>query len=235
MKILPKKTEIVVLKSLERQKEIEEGAKLAQTVDTLRQTKLKEEGNLQKFRVESLKTIQKEIDSKLSEKVLLDGQVQSLQSQLNAIDTLIAVRNMEYSEELADLNEIRDKLDERQRIIIENEKDIQKNQEALKVNAEILDFNKKETAKILTEVNALRDEARLQLSQIHQDRNLFENSCRLKEADLLRKEHDLAFAQIDFNNKLAKLKLNEEALMKEKIRLLDRQQTLERAFKRIKK
>lgn len=66
LKLLPK-TKTSSLKIAERQSEVQEGVKLAKTVDALREAKSREEANLAKFRTESLKEIQNQINDKIVE------------------------------------------------------------------------------------------------------------------------------------------------------------------------
>jgi hypothetical protein len=77
MKILDK-TEIDARKSKERKKEIDEGHKLAVTVDNLRRIKSEEEENLRKFREQSLIAIKNEISSKNDELSKLTIEVEEL-------------------------------------------------------------------------------------------------------------------------------------------------------------
>lgn len=60
MKLLSK-NEVQDLKQQERGVEVREGVKLARKIDVLRETASKEETNLAKFRIETLKIIQAEI------------------------------------------------------------------------------------------------------------------------------------------------------------------------------
>lgn len=76
-KLLPKQ-EFAQLKSEERKREIDEGIKLAEKVDLLRETAAQEGANLAKFRIESLKVIKEEIDKLISEKDILKKEIAEL-------------------------------------------------------------------------------------------------------------------------------------------------------------
>ena len=69
MRILEKQ-QINTLKAIEKKREVDEGLKLAHSVDALRETKAKEENNLRQFRDKSLETIKADIDSLLIQKNL---------------------------------------------------------------------------------------------------------------------------------------------------------------------
>jgi hypothetical protein len=79
------KLEISTAKAREKQKEIEEGAKIAKTIDVLRETKAREESSLRKFRDESLKRIQEEINAKIMEKKLLTEDIEGLRATHGAL------------------------------------------------------------------------------------------------------------------------------------------------------
>lgn len=64
MRLLPK-SEVDKAKALDRQREIEEGKKLATRVDTLRDTHAKEEAELQSFRSKTLAQIQIEVNGEI--------------------------------------------------------------------------------------------------------------------------------------------------------------------------
>lgn len=67
IKLLPK-SEIDKLKSSDRQREIDEGVKLAKKVDALREIQSQEEVSLTKFRNETVKVIVSEINAKILER-----------------------------------------------------------------------------------------------------------------------------------------------------------------------
>lgn len=67
----------------DRKREIDEGAKLARKVDTLRKVSSEEEVNLRKFREETLKSIQSEITSKIGEKEILLNEIQTLSNEIS--------------------------------------------------------------------------------------------------------------------------------------------------------
>ena len=80
MKLL-KKEEIGKHKAAERQREVDEGVKLAQRVDALREVAAQEEASLEKFRRETIATIHKEIEAATAERDTLKAEVKTLQTQ----------------------------------------------------------------------------------------------------------------------------------------------------------
>lgn len=85
MRLLPRR-EIDLKKSQDRQREINEGGKLARTVDSLRELRTEEELKFAQWREQSLKGIQNEIDSKSSELSNLVNQVEKLELRKKAAE-----------------------------------------------------------------------------------------------------------------------------------------------------
>jgi hypothetical protein len=77
MRLLDKKT-IAVQKSEERKKEIEEGVKLAKSIDALRETHAKEQVSLKNFRDAMLRSIKEEIDTLIKQKESLKEEIKNL-------------------------------------------------------------------------------------------------------------------------------------------------------------
>ncbi len=110
MKLL-KKSEVLEHKSFERKLEIDQGALLAKRVDSLREIHAEEEASLASFRSKTLNAIHNEILELSKAKLALEGQVQILQSVIDAgtthVDTLRAelkLSIMEYDAKLQALH-----------------------------------------------------------------------------------------------------------------------------------
>ena len=78
MKLLPK-SEILKQKAVVQQQTVEEGKKLAKTIDRLREVAAEEETSLEKFRSETLAQIHKETTEANSKLEVLKAEVKSLQ------------------------------------------------------------------------------------------------------------------------------------------------------------
>lgn len=88
MKLLDKPS-ISNLKALERKREIDEGAKLAKKIDTLRELSASEQTNLSRFRDETLKKVREEIDSAMGERDALAREVVSLKEERDNLKSLL--------------------------------------------------------------------------------------------------------------------------------------------------
>lgn len=131
MKLRDKK-DVITQKANERKKEIDEGMKLAKNVDILRETVAKEQSNLRKFREESLKLIQLEIDSYSEEKKKLKRDVEALKEQKNnLIDIPIAAewkkieeKNRYLNDREIVLNTQKDELNQKEKELVQRKKTI---------------------------------------------------------------------------------------------------------------
>lgn len=92
MKLLDKKT-IAVEKSSERKKEVEEGIKLAKSVDSLRETHAKEQINLKKFRDNTLASTKSELDVLLTQRDAILNDIVSLEQRRKEASAPIDLTN----------------------------------------------------------------------------------------------------------------------------------------------
>lgn len=88
MKLLPRQ-EITALKNIERKKEIDEGAKLAQKIDVLRETAAKEEASLSKFREKTLGLIRGDVMQLSQERNILQIEVDILRKEKRELSEVI--------------------------------------------------------------------------------------------------------------------------------------------------
>jgi hypothetical protein len=115
MKLLPK-TQISAKKNQERETEIKEGAKLAKTIDVLRQTKSQEEANLRKFRDASLKTINETIGVKVKESQLLDKEIARKKEERLKLEAPV-----DLSKAWEEVNQLKDDLQNKEIVLISRE------------------------------------------------------------------------------------------------------------------
>ena len=78
---LLKKEEIAKLQNADKAREVAEGLKISRRVDALRELSAKEELNLEKYRMETLKNIQEEISGFVASKEALMSEVRVLRAE----------------------------------------------------------------------------------------------------------------------------------------------------------
>lgn len=231
---LPTKTDVTKQKAAEKQREIEEGMKLAKRVDTLRGVAAEEEASLEKFRRETVAQISEEISRINDKREALSREVKELED-----------RKKSALEPLAELEE---KLDKR-RVDIEHaegllrEEGAQSEQrshdldvrEKLVVKAETqARYTQEEAKRQYEESVILKEEAekRLRSSELIHSRSVQEASTR--ERHLQEREQWLREREDACLYKEEALRKQEIELAKELTRIRDREQVLERNLLRVK-
>jgi len=199
MKLLDKKT-IVTTKALERQKEVEEGLKLARKVDTLRNTASKEEANLAKFRTETLKTIQSQIDAKILEDKKLDESISRKREERLKLEAPIDLTN-----EWKEVKQLRQELNDKEVNLITREvlvQNLEKREKDIQAREKEANNYLEEARKSYTRTEDLRSEME---SRKKENDRLVEEKTRLlidKEQDIIRREQTIESQQ----NELAREK-----------------------------
>lgn len=235
MKILPKKTEIILKKNNERKLEIEEGVKLAKTIDQLRKTKVEEEASLRRFRSESLGIVKKEIDSYISQRDSLIEEVESLKRSRSELQKPLSAEWDKVKKEKDDLKIRGDS-------ILKREDDLHTNLMMLETRKKVIDSIEDDTKMKNLQIEDLFNQAkkdRHESNDIRQKVDLYKSITEAdlshREKEIKRKELDIQYQLTDINNKLQQIERDRKFIMEEKIRLLDREKTLDRAFKRLNK
>ena len=126
---LLKKEELATAKSLDRQREVQEGIKLAKRVDSLRETQAEEEASLQRFRETPLANIHEETTKAGAERDHLLIEVRKLQQEReNALIPLteewrvLEDAQRQFLREKSQLDESQQELD---RLSVETEQNLQ--------------------------------------------------------------------------------------------------------------
>lgn len=229
MKLL-KKSEVQQIKAKERQKEVEEGLKLARRVDSLREIAAEEEKSLALYREKSISRIQEAINELIESKHSLQGEVEVLERQreealapltaleerLNEQDILLQKEQASFEEEKNLFREhsarAQSELREYHKILATNEESLRlKEGEAekffqdLRVSESIL-ADRQNAFKQLCEVKTQEfqaTEARLEER---------EKQVAYKEADVCRREELVRLKEKEQKDKDVKLRVAYEAL-----------------------
>lgn len=231
LKLLTKR-EIDVAKSKDRNREVSEGKKLAESVDRLREIQLQEKASLDKFRINTIAVIHEEI----------------IEQTKRRDDLFDEVRHLEWRKELAQkpLDEEIANLTEERRVI---------NAEYLKIEYD-RDAIRLEQVKIANDREIIEKERKhIDLERAISSRFLSEASQKDEESERLLREarrisDEAVFLRKEVSNNLGKemerlavreqnVKLKEDSFVKRdqkldirELRLKDREETLARNIKR---
>lgn len=216
MKLLDKQT-IAVQKSTERKREVEEGIKLAKSVDNLRETLSGEQANLRKFRDSTLKLLKDEIDVLINKKNLITSEITALEEKRRIaeapIDLTIEWKSVEIAKK--EVEDLKQELFNRETVVIGRE-----------VAVHALDSREKElNERDLKSENYLVQSRKTyeiteNLRRDMEERKLkFDTSIDIKEQEIKSKEQELVLRE----HKVLELKNDIESLEK---KLLDKETSL---------
>ena len=236
MKLLPK-TEIQKRRSDEQVLDIREGAKLAKTIDALRQTKGKEEDTLRKFREQSISIIKHDLDLLLKEKESLVVEVKDLQHERILAQTPVdLVKEWEtVRNDRIEIDSLKSDLLNRETDLISKESNVEVKEKEFIDREEVIKEREKITEEYQTETHkqyAIAERVRLntekEMSVFSEEKTREETKIRNLYEDIAIKERDIALEK----DQVVKEKADIET---EKLHIASQQKTLRQAWTNIKK
>lgn len=236
MKLLPK-TKIASLKSDERKKEIEEGAKLARTVDALRQVKGKEEANLAKFREQTLLVVKDEIIEKVNYSRLLDAEIAHKKEERLKLEAPI-----DLTESWNEVNALKQVLQDREIHIlsqgtqlIERESTVEAKTEELSDRDEKLKELENLTSRYNAEAQKNYDLSVTLKLDTENEKKKTEANIHERYHELSAKEQEFGYRERDLISSRESLENDRKEIEKEKLHIISQQQTLKVAWENLKK
>lgn len=237
MKVLLSKSEVDKRKALDRQREVEEGIKIAKRVDTLREVAAHEETSLTKFRVKTVEAIQAEIDEKIAERNQLENSNRSLREERIRLEgPLNLVQEWERVKEDKTANERwSTELVNREVVIAAKADDVRKAESEF-VRRET-DIAKRElwANDVVNESHLLHKEAKRVSSEADDKLRRATNDINERYTVLDEKESRFRLWEERLDTKEAQLKLEEETIISGMKFIADRRKTLERGFAELKR
>ncbi len=231
MKLLAK-SEVTKAKSLDRQREVDEGMKLAKRVDTLREVALQEERSLTRYRTETVGKIQKEVtelgdkrDALLEEVRFLAARREELSAPLNEEWDVIYLQK-----ELLSKRETG--LDGREAGIRLREADLADRQDAVTKHEQTVVYAHDDARERLQKAGILKDDS----ERLNRDaQSILTRATTQSKSLMATAEERLAWVEAREKAAFAKeeeLRNQEIELAKDFSRLMDREATLARNLKR---
>jgi len=234
---LKTKVEIESKKAQERKKEVDEGMKLAKSVDLLRETYAQEQKNLRLFRESTLKIIKDDIDALENKKKSMVEIVEALEARKREAQMPIDLTRewVKVKSDKKEVNNLKDDVLEREKKIIAKEIEIESFKKELLERDERIKENEQSIKNYLNETSKnyeLSEKVKLETSRAKDEilRNLDE-----KETDLRRKEQDLSYREHDLRLQQDQVVQDKIEIEKEKIHIQSQQQSLKVAWDRIRK
>lgn len=231
MRLLPK-SEVNKAKALDRQREIDEGKKLATRVDTLRELAAQEDENLGKFRdkmvsqiMEDIKPLQEEYDS-LGNKIT--QRKRELGQLMQPIDALWA----DVNKAQAVNNDWEAELSQREVNVAAQAEDIVTRRTALEVDeARAADVTKRseDLASVSVRINT---EAKEFLAEARNEAQTVTSMAELRQQDSIRREEGVAARERDADIREGHLSQRERHVAEMQRAVADQYATMQRTIKR---
>lgn len=234
MKLLGK-PEVNVLKAQERRKEVEEGVKLAKRVDNLREKIATDLSDFVKFKnaslnklKEDLMVLQEEKDTLLRELPILRLEKADLRRPLDREWEELSRSKVNLAKEWTSLREFESDLTEKEQQITQKKKNL------------AVDALKLENLKAIYQGN-VKDSEEMMKASLEMRQNFIKEFEKLdrewvqKQNTLINREEEIEARSIDLKNERDHFGEEKKDFIKQKILLADREKTLEREYKRLKK
>jgi len=226
------KSEVTQAKALERQKEIEEGVKLAKRVDALREVGAEEEKSLSKFRSETILSIKNEITAKLDERDTLVKEVEELREERRVLMEPLTEEKQKLENQKQELQKVKKELDERNQELVSREIGLNGREKDIIIQERRADDMHSTQETLLREAGTLRDEmerkereANEQLRKAYAEAETIMQNAKVKETNInrreeavLKKEDLLREKEIELEKEWEKLKDREATFIRNKNR-----------------
>lgn len=231
MKLLDK-LQINLAKGFERKLEIDEGKKLAGSVDTLRELKSKEESSLAEWRVKTTAQVRQEIDDLIQERARVESELKTAQEQRDALNKPLTERENEITKKEEALAEKFKALDDREFQVLTKEGVVGTREVALKVaenHTEELSQGAR-TLNLDAQDREKRSRTLLRLAEaIHEKAS---NEYKASNDELIRRENASALREKALN-KVGEDQIREQERLSLRERaIIDREEEFERTIKR---
>lgn len=230
MKLL-QKSDVAKAKSLDRQREIDQGVQLAKRVDSLRETVAQEEASLEKYRKETLSTIQAQITAESDKLGALTTEVAELEHRKGL--ALVPLYTQWEALEEAEKNH-QQKVDLLKRLKEEfdsKDTELSSREQATLSKEEVINLKLQDADRRLTESATLRDNADRHNTLASETLRKAELESSLKIASATRREENVIAREATAFAKEEELRKKEIELANEWTLLKDRQETFIRLSK----
>lgn len=222
------------MKAVERRKEIDEGAKLASSVDTMRKLVASEQTNLIKFRDESLKTIKEELGGLQARKQFLLSEVESLEELRIRLQEPLDAEWEKVKKELASIEATKQNLYATINGLKKSEKLYKKSFEELGIEKKRVEDLKTSARESFTLAERIKNEAAEILDEAHRESNEMDTEMNEREQQLHLKEDVVAIRERDMANGKEQNERDHKDIIKIKAQLASQRAILERAMKKLK-
>lgn len=232
MKLLDKKT---ISNDLAKQKklQIDEGIKLATKVDVLRETSVKEAGNLERFRKETIAAVQVEIDVEIRKRDTLKDEIKILEEKKRVAQIPLDAEWAKVQEEQIKLLKDKQVWGEKSDILKEREEEIIRAEQIVEGEKQRADdLNRRASENFARSENTLKD-AHENAADMRNTAQAVLSGAEYREIVVEKKEKNLEVREEEVAEVWQKVRLKETDLANRERTLKDKYETLERTIKRL--
>lgn len=228
------KNEISQAKSKDTAREISEGLKLSEKVDALRQLQAKEEEAIEKYRIQTLAIVNKDINDAMTELVSLKNQISSLRAEL-AKESTLTRQERQNLESLKTELEIRENtLQQKQEKVSLYEIEIAEVMNASKNSLAKQEDNESRSQQLKIDIENEKKEASQNLIR---SRKIEDNALRFekeKQEELSLRENIIIGREKTILSQSKELDKQQKALQVKERQVKDMRETLERSLERLR-
>lgn len=233
VRLLPK-TEIDSKRAEEQRQRIQEGMRIAEKVDTLRETAASEEAAFEKYRTEMLQTIQGEIQEKTAERDILEALLKNLRPEFERLSNppdlieareKIRIQKQKNKEEADRLFNLETFLEREKETIEERKQSLSEKEDAIEIARRNVEIR-------TSEVYNMREEAKLELDRSQKEAHALTLKAELLLTEVQEREDVVSNRENQVQFREEKNTVHEQELSKREARLADRMKMLERTLKR---
>lgn len=230
MRLLEKKSINIDL-ARQKKEQIDTGVALATKVDVLRETVLKEEGNLSKFRTQTISQVQKEIDDKVQERDFLERGNVLLRDERIRLSAPIDLTEAweEVKTGKAEISDWRERLSLKEVYAIAREGENSEKKEELSKREENIKSKELLTERTLIEAGNKHEKASQTLEKASQSAEKLISDAKARELAVAIREEDISLKEKDISEREQKNSEHEIDLANRERALKDRYETFIRA------
>ena len=230
---LLQKREVDRAKTLDRKREIDEGAKLAQKVDDLRRLYSTEEKTLRDFRDKSLKVVLEDISRLSADKEALQSEVKALEHRKVRALIPVKIELEKLPQAKAQLAEVRSLLELEESIVVAEKRNMSARKADIKAEKERAADERAQSKQALREADDARTEAKKTLREAQQTSDSMLQRANQLAAEMMERETNLAYKEEGLNAQFKQLEKEKLGIINRERVLQDRYNTLQRTLNRL--
>lgn len=218
MQLLSKR-ELNQAKQADRQREIEEGLKLARRVDGLRETASEEEAKLTKFRIKSVEQLHSEIKPLEDKKQSLLDEVRELEHRKKIAQIPLVAEWKLLTKAKEELEKLTEEIFRKKSYLAQKEKEVVDTLKQVTEEKARVETLKRTTLEKLTQSENTFVKAQKESDEVKKQAESILSSARLRNKDSLRREADVSVLERE-------IKIRQESLLRHEVDLTNRERAV---------